>query len=329
MLLEEGQDFARERQRGLAEELAVEGVVVVIEHHPAQLQAAHPFPLVPAAFLELVRALLERRPAVGLAEHRAPEHDALRVIRAVVAEVELRAVFAERQQLVGIHAEERALQVEVAGGAEADVGQARVLPPVARPPAAIVGVLLRRAGRHGEERAVELDRIGAAPGAGGDEPLQVIHLADVGGLVAHRCARAVGHELAVHVEAAAARGGIGHGRDVRPLAGGQGVVLLQDGLAADEAQAVAGMGVEQEAVAAAGRDLVHEPRAAARQLLRLDPGFEREARPRSPTRGAGDCAPWLEGRHRRTAASAVRPALVARSERGRGAGDFGFRQRLR
>ena len=144
VLVEEGQDFARERQGGLAEELAVERVVVVVEHHPAELEAADPFPLVPAAFLELVRALLEGRPAVGLAEDRAPEHDALRVIRAVVAEVEPRAVLAERQQLVGIHAEERALEIEIAGGAEADVGQARVLPPVARTPAAIIGVLLRR-----------------------------------------------------------------------------------------------------------------------------------------------------------------------------------------
>ena len=57
VLVEEGQDFAGERQSRSPQELAVERVVVVVEHHPDQLEAADPFPLVPAAFLELVRAL--------------------------------------------------------------------------------------------------------------------------------------------------------------------------------------------------------------------------------------------------------------------------------
>ena len=288
MLVEEGQYLAREGQGGLSEELSVERVIVVLKHQPAELEAAHPLPLVVTAFLELVLALVEWRPAVGFAEDRSPEHDALRVIRPVVAEIEPRAILAEREQFVGIHVEEGTQDIDITGGGEADVREARVLPPIARTPAAIVGIGFRGTRGHSEERAVELDGKRAASHTGGDETLEVIHLADVGGLVAHGRAGAIGHNLAIDVKPATARSGIGHGGDVGPAFGGQRVRLLEDGLATDEAEAVAGEGVEEKSIAATRGDLVHEPRAAASELLRFHPGLDGKAGSKVPGSGIGD-----------------------------------------
>ena len=72
-----------------------------------------------------------------------------------------------------------------------------------------------------------------------------------------------------------------------PAFGGQRVCLLEDGLAADEAEAVAGEGVEEKPVAATRSDLVHEPRPAPSERLRLHPGFDGEAVSKVPGRGIG------------------------------------------
>jgi len=76
---------------------------------------------------------------------------------------------------------ERLQEVEVAGGEERRVRQPRVLPPVAGSPATVVGVAGLARPRHREQRSVELDRVGPAAGAGGDEALQRVAAGDVPG----------------------------------------------------------------------------------------------------------------------------------------------------
>jgi len=186
VLVEEGEDFADEGQRGLRQEGAVEGVVVVFEREPAQFESSDPLPLVPAAGLEFVAPFLEGCPAVGRSEDRSPEIDAFGIEGPGVAAVAAGAVLAEREKFLGIHPEERVHQVEVPRGRHRVVGQAGVLPPVARSPAAEVGVALAVGPRHGEERAIELDGIASASGAGVDEALEMIHPTDVVGIVAGR-----------------------------------------------------------------------------------------------------------------------------------------------
>ena len=188
-------------------------------------------------------------------------------------EVALRAVLVQRQQSIRIHPEQGLQHLEVAVGAQRQIGQPRVLPPIPRPPTPVVGIARRAVRRHREERAVELDRIRAPPGTGGHEPLQREHAAEVGRVVlAPRIALGREDGLAIHGhDPVPRRCGDDH---LRPLAGGQrirGPVLVA---ADDEPQDVAGLQIEQEAVAAADADLVED--AAGRPCGRFYLGLETE-----------------------------------------------------
>jgi hypothetical protein len=188
------------------------------------------------------------------------------------------------QQVVGVHAEEGFEHLGVAGGAHGDVGQARVLPPVARAPAPVVGVAPLAVGGHGEGGAVELDRIAPAPGAGGDVALQGVGAADGGGVVGG-VEGGGGDRLAVEVEREATGGGVGGGGDMGPLALGQDVVGAEDGGADDEAEAVGGVGVEEPPVAGAGGGLVGDAPAAGGQGAWVDPGLDGQAGVEGPCVG--------------------------------------------
>ena len=93
---------------------------------------------------------------------------------AAVTEPGLRAMLGQRE-LVAIHPEQRTHQVIIAGGDRRPVGQARVLPPVAATPAAVVGieVLFRQAPVGREQAAVELHRKTTAAAAGHEITLPV------------------------------------------------------------------------------------------------------------------------------------------------------------
>jgi len=125
-----------------------------------------------AVGLQLVFTFGRGLPAVGLGEQVAPEIDAFGNEGADVAQVATGTELAERHQVPAIHAEQGVHHLKIARRAHGVIGQTRVLPPIARAPAAIVGVAGLLLGGHGEQRTVELERILAAPGAGGHETLQ-------------------------------------------------------------------------------------------------------------------------------------------------------------
>ena len=84
---------------------------------------------------------------------------------------------------------------QITGGGRADIREPRVLPPIARTPAAIIGIGSVAPG--GTVKSEPLNLMGrAASRARGDKTLEVIHLADVGGFVAHVLTGAIGHDLA-------------------------------------------------------------------------------------------------------------------------------------
>jgi len=108
---------------------------------------------------------------------------------------------------------------------------------------------------HREDRAVELDGVGAASGAGGDEPLEGVGAADYVGVVCHldglpgqrhavQLDGLPGQRHAVQVKRRPARGRIDDGRHVRPLPDGKDVAFSERGAADNEPQAVGGPGVE-------------------------------------------------------------------------------------
>jgi len=105
----------------------------------------------------------------------------------------------------------------------------------------------------------------------------MVCLANAGGFVTHGLSGVVGDGLSIHIMPTTAGRRVRDGRHMGPTTRRHSVPHVEPVLAADQPQTVARMGVEQETIAAARSDLVHNPGAAGRQLLRFEPCLDRES----------------------------------------------------
>ena len=141
IVVEEPHDGRGRRNYALFQQRLVTSMVIGVQHHPDEFRAGHPFPFVPAASLQRVFPLLHRLPAIDFVERIAPELHTLDIVgRIIEAEVVVGSIDVDGQEIVDIHAEQGFQHLEIAAGAHTQVGQSRVLPPVARSPAAVIGV---------------------------------------------------------------------------------------------------------------------------------------------------------------------------------------------
>ena len=125
----------------------------------------------------------------------APRLDALRDVGAAVVQVLARSPHAEVEE-PEIHLEKRLDHVEVACGEHRIVREARVLPPVAIAPTAVVGV---SSVRNGEKRTVEAGGQ-TAPGRTANEiPLRGVGGSDGGTFLGEGCLRIETEHLAFPV----------------------------------------------------------------------------------------------------------------------------------
>ena len=218
----------------------------------------------PAAVLKFVGTVLPFMfRAIDVREMVAPRHDAFGDVRAAVPEILARALHVEVKK-PHMHAEERLEHLAVAGGEHRVVRKARVLPPVAVSPTAVVGIALLGGG---EDRAVEADGERALPGAGGRVALRGPR-ARHGGACRRRGDRRVGKisrmELSVKVHLHLAVGGYAHRHG--HVAPGRHRRRMVDGLLGDEQTKPAAEDVHERPVGAARRDVVYDALVAAHVL---------------------------------------------------------------
>ena len=167
-----------------------------------------------------------------------------------------------------VEVEERAHEVEVAGGEHRPVGMAGVLEPVAAAPGPVIGV---KPVVHDEDGAIELDRERAAAAAGVHEALKRIGAGEA------LCRRKAGigvlrQWFPVEVEQLATAGVNGRG-DMLPLVGLEAVGGDDGAFAGNPAEGEPGIGVEGKPVGFAGGAFVEN--AAGFTRSGLDPGGQR------------------------------------------------------
>ena len=174
MLVEERQSGLAYGQQVLAHECPVARVGEVVEHHGTE-------------FEDRGEVMLGVRPHVrgGDAGNDAPEGARLREVRPVVMVV-LPYCSRVAWKLVPVHAEERHHHLEVAGLEQRPVHGPGVLEPVLAAPVSVVGNhgpdpldalnLVVADPVHGEEGAIELDRVPSPPGARSDKTLEGVAL---------------------------------------------------------------------------------------------------------------------------------------------------------
>ena len=246
--------FADGRQSLLAEPDVVTGVGPVVEQQEGQFQLAEPFILVVAVLLKFVGTVLPRadRP-VGTDEVVAPGLNALGDVGTAVVQVLARAFHAEIKK-PEVQPEERMQLVKIAGGEHGIVRQARVLPPVAAAPAAVVGIAFVR---DGEDRPVEAYRQTATSRAGGEIALRGVGRRNGGALLGHVLAAKVNClDCAVHHDSRGAPPG--HNDLERDFPSGRQFRRMRESKPSSDEAHLALVRVNEETVASPRRDVVEQ-----------------------------------------------------------------------